>query len=143
MVRRYGFTMIELIFAIVIIAISVMSLPMMTQVTTSSSITNLESDEAIFAAYVKALEATDENFSAVSSTTIDAVAQDDANGSLQGLKFEQNYVVDVTTNGSFGSNTNDANIKKVAVYICDKTQTTTAGCKNNPVTVLYTYKFNF
>ena len=45
--NRYAFTMIELIFAIVIIAISVMSLPMMTQVTSTGIERNL-AQEAIF-----------------------------------------------------------------------------------------------
>ena len=45
--NRYAFTMIELIFAIVIIAISVMSLPMMTQVT-SAGIERNFAQEAIF-----------------------------------------------------------------------------------------------
>jgi len=143
MVNRYAFTMIELIFAIVIIAISVISLPMITQVTTNSSALNLEADEAIFAAYVKALEITDENFSSVSSTTIASVAEGGASGSLQGLKFEQNYIADVTTPATFGSSANDANIKKVALTVCAKDQNTTAGCRDNPVTVLYTFKFNF
>jgi hypothetical protein len=46
--HRLAFTMIELIFAIVIIAISVMSLPMMTQVTSAGIERNLV-QEAIFA----------------------------------------------------------------------------------------------
>ena len=46
--HKNAFTMIELIFAIVIIAISVMSLPMMTQVSSSSMEKNLV-QEAIFA----------------------------------------------------------------------------------------------
>ncbi len=46
--QRFAFTMIELIFAIVIIAISIMSLPMMTQVTSSAMEKNLV-QEAIFA----------------------------------------------------------------------------------------------
>ncbi len=45
---RYAFTLIELIFAIVIIAISVISLPMVSQVTTSSMENSL-TQEAIFA----------------------------------------------------------------------------------------------
>ena len=45
---KYAFTLIELIFAIVIIAISVMSLPVMTQVTSSGIERNLV-QEAIFA----------------------------------------------------------------------------------------------
>ena len=46
---KYAFTMIELIFAIVIIAISVMSLPMVTQVT-NKGIENSLAQEAVFAA---------------------------------------------------------------------------------------------
>jgi prepilin-type N-terminal cleavage/methylation domain-containing protein len=49
MVKRYAFTLIELIFAIVIIAISVLALPMMTQVTSKAISSNLV-QEAIFAA---------------------------------------------------------------------------------------------
>lgn len=49
MVRRYAFTMIELIFSIVIIAISVLSLPMLSQVINSNIERNLV-QEAIFAA---------------------------------------------------------------------------------------------
>jgi len=48
-VRRAAFTLIELIFAIVIIAISVISLPMMSQVT-SKSMENSLAQEAIFTA---------------------------------------------------------------------------------------------
>ena len=47
--NRHAFTMIELIFAIVIIAISVMSLPMITQVTSSAIEKNL-AQEAVFSA---------------------------------------------------------------------------------------------
>lgn len=46
---RFAFTMIELIFAIVIIAISVLSLPMITQVTAKGVESNIV-QEAIFAA---------------------------------------------------------------------------------------------
>ncbi|PHQ90775.1 MAG: hypothetical protein COB42_04550 [Sulfurimonas sp.] len=49
MVRRFAFTMIELIFAIVIISISVLSLPMMNQVI-SDNIEGSITQEAIFAA---------------------------------------------------------------------------------------------
>lgn len=49
---KLAFTMIELIFAIVIIAITVLSLPMMTQVT-SKGIENNLVQEAIFAASTK------------------------------------------------------------------------------------------
>ena len=56
MVRRAAFTLIELIFAIVIIAISVISLPMMGQVVSKGVSTNLV-QEAIFAAATKLNEA--------------------------------------------------------------------------------------
>ena len=55
--NRYAFTMIELIFAIVIIAISVMSLPMMTQVT-GKGIENSLLQEAIFAGSAELMGAT-------------------------------------------------------------------------------------
>ncbi|WP_373036454.1 type II secretion system protein [Sulfurimonas sp.] len=48
-IGRFAFTMIELIFAIVIIAISVLSLPMITQVTAKGVESNIV-QEAIFAA---------------------------------------------------------------------------------------------
>lgn len=52
MVRKYAFTLIELIFAIVIIGISVISLPMMTNVN-SKGIENNLVQEAIFASATK------------------------------------------------------------------------------------------
>ena len=55
--KRFGFTMIELIFAIVIIAISVMSLPMMTQVT-NKGIEGGLAQEAIFVASAELMSAT-------------------------------------------------------------------------------------
>jgi len=55
--KRYAFTMIELIFAIVIIAIAVMALPMMTQ-TTSKGIEENLVQEAIFASAAKLNEIT-------------------------------------------------------------------------------------
>ena len=56
MVRRAAFTFIELIFAIVIIAISVVSLPMMNQVIDKGTNANLV-QEAIFAAATELNEA--------------------------------------------------------------------------------------
>ena len=55
--HKTAFTMIELIFAIVIIAISVMSLPMMMQVTSEGMEKNII-QEAIFAASAQLSEAT-------------------------------------------------------------------------------------
>lgn len=52
MVGRYAFTMIELIFAIVIIGITVVSLPMMNQAISKGIDSNLQ-QEAIFAAATK------------------------------------------------------------------------------------------
>lgn len=54
---RYAFTMIELIFAIVIIGIAVMSLPIMTQIT-SKGIENSIVQEAIFAASAELMSST-------------------------------------------------------------------------------------
>jgi len=47
--KRYAFTLVELIFAIMVIAISVISLPMMTQITSKGIESNIL-QEAIFAA---------------------------------------------------------------------------------------------
>ena len=55
--HRLAFTMIELIFAIVVIAVSVMSLPMITQVTMKTIDNNLV-QEAIFASVTALNEAT-------------------------------------------------------------------------------------
>jgi len=55
--KRFAFTMIELIFAIVIIAISVMSLPMMAVVTQRGMENNIV-QEAIFAASAELMGAT-------------------------------------------------------------------------------------
>ncbi len=127
--------MIELIFAIVIIAIGVMSLPMMTQVTSNASAKNLEYDEAIFEAYVKAVEATDEPFAAVVSKSKAPVLENNVSGSLAGLKFKHQYDVVVSTPASFDPGVAaSADIKKVTVTIYDE--------NDNVLTRVYTYKFN-
>ena len=61
MVRKAAFTLIELIFAIVIIAITVISLPMMNQVVSKGIDGNLV-QEAIFAATTKLNEALSANW---------------------------------------------------------------------------------
>lgn len=61
MVSRFGFSLIELIFAIVIIGITVLSLPMMNQVT-SNTIENNLVQEAIFAAAVTVNQTTSYNW---------------------------------------------------------------------------------
>ena len=72
MVRRGAFTLIELIFAIIIISIAVMSLPVMSRLLTNSIDTNLV-QEAIFAAATELNEATtkhwDENSIDTSAST--------------------------------------------------------------------------
>jgi prepilin-type N-terminal cleavage/methylation domain-containing protein len=60
-VRRAAFTLIELIFAIVIIAISVLSLPMMNQAVSKGIDSNIV-QEAIFAAATKLNEALSTNW---------------------------------------------------------------------------------
>jgi prepilin-type N-terminal cleavage/methylation domain-containing protein len=54
-VKRQAFTLIELIFAIVIVAIIVLSIPMMTQATSKSSEGSI-SQEAVFAASAKLMQ---------------------------------------------------------------------------------------
>ena len=61
MVRRYGFTLIELIFAIIIIAISVLSLPMMNQ-SVQKGVESNTLQEAIFAASAELNEAVTANW---------------------------------------------------------------------------------
>lgn len=70
MVRRAAFTLIELIFAIVIVAISVVSLPMMNQVINKGVDANLV-QEAIFAAATELNEAVRANWDEAS---VDALA---------------------------------------------------------------------
>lgn len=76
--NRYAFTMIELIFAIVIIAISVMSLPMVTQVTARAIENNL-AQEAVFSAVAEINLATtytwDENSLLDAPTTTDELSR--------------------------------------------------------------------
>jgi len=75
-VRRAAFTLIELIFAIVIIAISVISLPMMSQVVSRGIDANLV-QEAIFATATKLNEAVTYNWdeNSIDPTQPDSLAQ--------------------------------------------------------------------
>ena len=137
MVKRYAFSMIELIFAIVIIAVTMLSLPMMTDVTSKGSERNMKGDEAIFEAYVKAVEATDKKFADVNSTaTTNWVISSAATNrtSKEGFKFDHKYKVNMNTPASFGDVNNSADIKKITVTIVDS--------DGNVITKLYTYKFN-
>ncbi len=144
MVRRYAFTMIELIFAIVIIAIAVLSLPMMTDVTTSGSADTMKVEEAVFEAYVKALEVTDRNYSYLSSAdengTVTTVV--DQNFSLSHpqntLKTHTRFkgffsVTQGPADGFGGLDGGDSNISLVTITIKDD---------DGVVAKLYTYDFN-
>lgn len=122
-VKRFAFSMIELIFAIVIVAIAVISLPVLTATSTDTTTKSIETEEALFKAYIYAVQTTDKAFSDV-NTTAKASAQTQIGG-LAGYKFNQKYKVDVTTTGD---------IKKVDITIYDE--------NNNELVKLYTYKFN-
>ena len=96
MVKRAAFTFIELIFAIVIIAITVVSLPMMNQVLTKNIDKNII-QEAIFAAATELNEATtvhwDENSTDANSSSglakvinLDNLCNNDQNSSRYRLR---------------------------------------------------------
>ena len=114
---RKAFTLIELIFAIVIIAISVVSLPTMIQATSSGVAKNLETQEAILKAIVLTKTAIGEN----SFTTIDEVEEttktaiSDDTG-LEDYKFDQKYTLTIEQPATFGEDTN-ASIKKITTKI--------------------------
>jgi len=130
-----GFTLIELIFAIVIIAISVVSLPTMVQVTSSGVGKNIETQEAIFKAIVLTKSAVGEN----SFTSIDNIAQttptavSDTIG-LEEYKFNQTYTLTVDANATFNSETS-ADIKKITTKIFDENSVLVASFS--------AYKFNY
>ena len=133
MVKRVAFSMIELVFAIVVIAVTVLSLPMMTDVTSSSSADTMKEDEAIFEAYVKALDVTDGNYSTLAAENDTALVI--GGGSAQGFKFS-NFKADVAISQGtgFGSlDVGDNNISLVTVSVKDG---------NDVVVKLYTYDFN-
>ena len=83
---RGAFTLIELIFAIVVIAISVISLPTMTQSTSKGIETNI-AQEAIFAAATEINEATTAHWDENSM-------QDDKNGLARVIDVEDNSCSD-------------------------------------------------
>ena len=129
-----GFTLIELIFAIVIIAISVMSLPTMTEVTSSGVAQNVEVQEAIFKAIVKTKSAVGEN----SFANIDSVAQTTKDSISDGVglsdyKFSHKYTLKVTQ-GTFNSETN-ADIKKITTEIFSE--------EDKLLASFSAYKFNY
>ena len=127
--------MIELIFAIVIIAITVVSMPMMTQVTSAGANKNLELQEAIYKAVVLTNIAIGEN----TFTTIDSVVQTTKTtiATTVGLleyKFNQTYTLEITSPATFNGETSN-DIKKITTKIYD--------VDNQLVTSLSAYKFNY
>jgi len=100
-VKRAAFTFIELIFAIVVIAISVMSLPMMIQVLSNNMDKNLV-QEAIFAAATELNEATtthwDENSLDANNTNglADVINVDnscESNASLSNYRLRTGHIL--------------------------------------------------
>ena len=116
---RAAFSMIELVFAIVIIAISALSLPMMTQATSLGVYKNLETQEAIFKAVVLTKKAIGE----YSFADIDNVAKSSYNAVESGgvglteYKFPHYYTLTTATVASFGALTESADVKKVTTNI--------------------------
>ena len=118
---KHAFTMIELIFAVVIIAIVVMSLPMVTQVT-NKNIENSLVQEALFASSAELIDATagywdehsmsDINVSHLSRVIdVNNLCNNDTNSSRYRLRnghIEQPYhrrCIDSNTTGIHDSNT--------------------------------------
>lgn len=133
---RTAFTLIELIFAIVIIAISVVSLPMLSQATSSGVGKNLETQEAIFKALVLTKSAVaDNNFTKIDDLDF-SLAKDIAIGTgLQDYKFPQKYTLTITNPATFGTDTN-ASIKKITTKIFAEDGTTLLASFS-------AYKFNY
>lgn len=137
MVVRFkrAFTLIELIFAIVIIGISFMSVPMMIQVTSTGVAKNLETQEAIFKAIVITKSAVGEN----NFTNVDTLIQEtptvltDAVG-MSDYKFTQKYTLNVTTPATFNGETNN-DYKKITTNIYNSSDELLASFS--------AYKFNY
>lgn len=135
-VKSYsGFTLIELIFAIVIIAITVVSLPTMIDVTSSNVIKNVETQEAIFKALVLTKSAIGEN-SFVDIDSIEKSTQTAVTDSvgLVNYKFNQKYTLTITPNATFNGETS-GDIKKVTTTIFNDTSI--------PIASFSAYKFNY
>jgi len=101
-VRRYAFTMIELIFAIVVISITVISLPMMNQAISKGIDTNLI-QEAIFAAATELNEVTttqwdeasiDENSSRFISQVINLDGSCESNNSKERYRLKPGHILE-------------------------------------------------
>lgn len=128
MVKKSAFTLIELIFAIVVIAITVISLPMMNQAVSKGIDSNLL-QEAIFAAATELNEATtaqwdeasiDENTSTAVSQVINLDGLCENNQSNERYRLKPGHILEPLhrkclnnlTQGELDSNTN-ANVDAV------------------------------
>ncbi len=136
---RKGFTLIELIFAIVVIAITVMSLPMVARVTNDSSASNLEVKELVFEAYVQALQTAEDEFTDINSSGSSTVVERTTTDKILGLKQDNTVTITVTGNEVFDPNESNASIKaktkKIAV--------TVASARDNTVyTKFYVFDFD-
>ncbi|SFV57791.1 hypothetical protein MNB_SM-7-1416 [hydrothermal vent metagenome] len=133
MVKRSAFSMIELIFAIVIIAVMMLSLPMMTDVTSSGSLNTMKAEEAIFEAYVKLLDVTDGGYDTLENE--DNVSLTDNSGVEEGLKFAYKADVSITSGSGFGDrDSGDDNISLVSVTVKDE--------DGNEIAKMFSYDFN-
>jgi len=132
---KKAFTLIELIFAIVIIGISFMSVPMMIQATSTGVAKNLEVQEAIFKAIVITKSAVGEN----NFANIDNLVQPTKTVLTDGVgisdyKFPQKYTLSVTTPATFnGESSND--FKKITTNIYNENDELLASFS--------AYKFNY
>lgn len=138
MVIRTAFTMIELLFAIVIIAFSVLAIPMISQVTSKGLESTIEAQEAIFKAVVMTKYETMKNYNFdnlenAKQATLTPIQT--AAGSLEGYKFQHSYTLGVDSSSTFGEDTVSNNdIKKVTTVIYDE--------NNKKLVQLIAYKFN-
>jgi len=106
---------------------------MITQVTSDNSADTMKIEEAVFEAYVKALEVTDAPFADLAEeSNVDAT-----NGGVSALGFKESTkaTVSLTSPSSFGTGVaSDNGIKKVTVDIEDS--------GGNLLVRLYAYDFN-
>ena len=133
--KKSAFTMIELIFAIVIIGISALSLPMMTQASSSGVAINIETQEAIFKAIVKTKEAiTESTFATIDNYQKTNKTQITDSVGLTEYKFNQKYTLSVTASATFNGQSN-ADIKKIETKIYRE--------DNSHLATFIAYKFNY
>lgn len=132
---KNGFTFIELIFAIVVIAISVISLPTIIQATSSGVAKNLEVQEAIFKAIVLTKSAIGQSsFNGIDNLAINTKTVIANNVGLLDYKFNQKYTLTISANATFNGET-DADIKKVTTNIFNE--------NNELIASFSAYKFNY